>query len=79
VSFDVFLKVLLDPDKYEFNIRCTTERLFDFARAFERDRQLAELIFYVCGFIFYQARCIEDGDWPNRDCRQWEGLLTGVV
>jgi len=31
--------------------------------------------------LFYQAGCIRDGDgdWPNREMRQWNVLLDGIL
>jgi hypothetical protein len=74
MTFCFYLSTLLDPEEYEFYKR----HGFDFDSARKENQHLAELIFYLYGFVFYQARCIRDGDWPNPDCRQWE-LLTGVV
>jgi hypothetical protein len=56
----------------------TGRRGFDFVRARKENEHLAELIYYLYGFVFYQARCIRDNDWPTKDCMQWRHL-TGVV
>ena len=51
---------------------------FDFVRARKENEHLAELIYYLYGFVFYQARSIRDNDWPTKDCMQLRHL-TGVV
>ena len=65
-SFAVYLKALLDLTEYEFYKR----HGFDFNSARQENEHLVELIYYRYGFVFYRARCIRDGDWLNRDCRQ---------
>ena len=74
MTFDIYLKSLLDPAEHDFYER----HGFDFERARKEDEHLAELIYYVYGFVFYQARCIRDDDWPNKDCMQWKHF-TGMI